>query len=91
MVRLFFSQQERTLTVISNGLAQGVAVGKLETEGDQNGNSNLSTLESQTKKPKKAFILEDAHIVDYYSRIIVPLVYIIFLLTYVLYYALQQD
>ena len=91
MALVFLSQQERTLTIISNGLAQGVAVGKLETEGDQNGNGNLSTLENQTKKQKKAFVLEDAHIVDYYSRIIVPLVYIVFLLIYVLYYVLQGE
>eukprot|EP00112_Aurelia_sp_Birch-Aquarium-sp1_P018049 Seg425.4 transcript_id=Seg425.4/GoldUCD/mRNA.D3Y31 product="Gamma-aminobutyric acid receptor subunit rho-1" protein_id=Seg425.4/GoldUCD/D3Y31 len=84
-------KEERKLTVISNGLAQGVAVGNLGTDEDKNGNDNLSTLESQTKKQKRAFVLEDAHIVDYYSRFIVPLIYIIFLLTYVLYYALQKE
>lgn len=65
-------------------MANSIAMGNL---GEANGSNATQENEAHHKEPKsRRFLPEDAHIADYYSRIGVPLIYLIFMFAYVGYY-----
>ena len=74
----FLALQRKKLTIIANGLAEGMQQG--EANARRHGNSE------ENEKKAKRFSAQKAHVVDYYSRIGVPIIYFIFLSAYTVYY-----
>ena len=54
--------------------------------GDANGKKEEDNQTSEDGYKRKRFSIEEVHKVDYYCRIAVPIVYVIFLSAYVGYY-----
>ena len=74
--------------MIANGLAEGIAMGNINDENGKQEGRNQSN--EQVQKAKR-FSAEDAHIVDYYSRIGIPVIYFIFVCAYVGYYKSKES
>jgi len=83
VLNITIKKKTKDIKYISNGRTNDCV---LEEMGDANGKKEEDNQTSEDGYKRKRFSIEEVHKVDYYCRIAVPIVYVIFLSAYVGYY-----